>query len=211
MKPRMLLVALAMIGLATTARLPQAAADEAEAARLAARGKALRYTRKTTDPPASIDTGGARILVNAPLAAVRAIVTDYGGYAKLVKPFDQSRVLSRKKGVTDVFLRVPVLNGTASIWAVIRVAAPVKDGDGEAIVARLAQGNVDDFRAVWRLHPAGPDKTILSLELLVDPKLPIPASLVTPELASAADKAVTAVQNRAHGQRSGDARNTARR
>ena len=39
--------------------------------------------------------------------------------------------------------------------------------------------------------------TIVKLELLVDPKLPIPGPMLTPELQSAADKAVTAVRDRA--------------
>ena len=38
-----------------------ARAGDEEAARLEARGKALRYTQKTTDPENSIDTGGAAI------------------------------------------------------------------------------------------------------------------------------------------------------
>ena len=63
-----------------------------------------------------------------------------------------------------------------------------KDGD---------KGNVDDFRAVWRLRAVDENRTVLKLEILVDPKLPLPASMVTPELAYAADKAVTAVRDRA--------------
>jgi hypothetical protein len=40
----------------------------------------------------------------------------------------------------------------------------------------------------------------VKLELLVDPKLPLPGSAVTPELQYAADKAVTAVRDKAENK-----------
>lgn len=188
------LLSLALFALPGTAR-GEGADDEAAA--LAKRSKALRYSVKTMEPQNSIDTGGAAIYVNAPLAEVRKIVTNYRSYDKLIQPFEQSRVLSRKKGVSEVYFEVPVMHGAVKIWAVVHIDQPVKDGVGEKIVARYSRGNVDDFRAVWRLRAVDDTHTIVKLELLVDPKLPIPGSAVTPELSYAADKAVTAVRNRA--------------
>jgi ribosome-associated toxin RatA of RatAB toxin-antitoxin module len=180
--------------------LPAAShAEDDEAVALQKRGKALRYSLKTTSPASSIDTGGAAIYVNAPIAAVRKIVTDYRHYDEFIKPFQQSRVLSRRKGVSEVYFEVPVLHGAAKIWVVTHIDPPTKDGVGEKIVARYSRGNVDDFRAVWRLRAVDDSHTIVKLELLVDPTLPIPGSAVTPELQYAADKAVTAVRDRAHG------------
>jgi ribosome-associated toxin RatA of RatAB toxin-antitoxin module len=172
------------------------AADE-EAANLAAQGKALRYTKKTTSPASPIDTGAAAILVNAPIATVRKIVTAYGTYQKFLSPFDQSRVLAKRKGVSEVYLQVPILHGAVRIWTVAEMSPPAKDGAGEVITGRFKRGNVSDFRANWRLRAVDGDHTILKLELLVDPKMPFPASLVTTHLVKAADKAVTAVRDRA--------------
>ena len=61
----------------------------------------------------------------------------------------------------------------------------------------MQKGNVDDFRALWRLRAVDAEHTIVKLEILVDPKLPAPASIVTPELCTAAEKAVTGVRTHA--------------
>ena len=175
-----------------------ARAEDEEASKLANRGKALRYDATHSEPTTSkIGWGGAAILVNAPMNQVRQVVTDYRNYEKFIKPFDSSKLISKKNGASEVYLQVPVMHGAAKIWAVVKIAAPVKDGDGEKIVARYVKGNVDDFVAVWRLRPTEDGGgTVLKLELLVDPKLPLPNSMVTGELKYAADLAVTAVRDR---------------
>lgn len=173
-------------------------AEDSEAVALEKRGKAQRYTVKTTSPDSPIDTGGAAIFVKAPIHEVRKVVTDYRHYSQFIKPFfEQSRLISRKKGVSEVYFEVPVAHGAVKIWAVVLIDPPSKDAVGETIVARYSRGNVDDFRAVWRLRAVDEAHTIVKLELLVDPKLPLPGSMVTPELQYASDKAVTAVRERA--------------
>jgi ribosome-associated toxin RatA of RatAB toxin-antitoxin module len=189
---------LGFLALALASMPSGAHADEdAEAQTLAKRKKALRYSVKTVAPANAIDTGGAAIYVNAPIAAVRKVVTDYRHYDEFIKPFEQSRLLSRKKGVSEVYFEVPIAHGAAKVWCVVNIAEPVKDGESEKIVATYNRGNVDDFRAVWRLRAVDATHTIVKLELLVDPKLPLPGSVVTPELQYAADKAVTGVRDRA--------------
>jgi ribosome-associated toxin RatA of RatAB toxin-antitoxin module len=190
-----------MLLMAVLSLSPRAArADDDEASKLAARGAAARYTLKTTAPPSPIDMGGASILVNAPLATVRKIVTAYGSYQTFLSPFDQSRVLAKRKGVSEVYLQVPILNGAVHIWAVADLSPPKKNGAGEEITARFKRGNVDDFRANWHLRAIDEGRTVLKLELLVAPKLPFPSSIVTAQLVNAAEKAVTAVRDRAQAQ-----------
>jgi ribosome-associated toxin RatA of RatAB toxin-antitoxin module len=174
-----------------------AAAADDEAAKLEARGDAMRYTYKTTSPPNSIDTGGAAIFVNAPYATVRQIVLDYRHYTEFMKPLSQSKVLSRKNGVSELYMEAPILHGAAKVWAVVQVAAPTKEGAGEKIDIRYLRGNVDDLHMVWRMRPVDATHTVLKLDILVDPTLPVPSALVTPELSYAADKAVTAVRDKA--------------
>jgi len=191
------LVSLAMLSAASAGH---ASGKDEEAAALEKRGKALRYALKTIAPANPIDTGAAAILVNAPISEVRKIITDFRKYDQIIKPFEKSRVLSRRKGVSEVYFEVPVAHGAVKIWVVAHVDAPVKDGVGEKIVAKYSRGNVDDFRAVWRLRAVDDTHTIVKLELLVDPKLPLPGSAVTPELQYAADKAVTAVRDKAENK-----------
>lgn len=172
-------------------------AGDNEAVRLERLGRAERYTKATTSPKNSIDTGGAAIYVNAPIDVVRRIVTDFRNYEKTIKSFKQSKLLSRNKGVSEVYLEVPILHGAATVWVVALIGQPVLEGNEEKITARMLRGNVDDFRAVWRLRAVDAEHTIVKLELLVDPSLPAPASLVTPELTSASANAVTGVRKHA--------------
>lgn len=172
-------------------------AGDDEATRLEHRGRAERYTKATTAPKNSIDTGGAAIYVHAPIDVVRRIITDYRNYEKTIKAFKKSKLLSRNKGVSEVYLEVPILHGAATVWVVALMSTPFIEGNEEKITARMLRGNVDDFRAVWRLRAVDAEHTIVKLELLVDPSLPAPASLVTPELCTAADNAVTSVRKHA--------------
>ncbi|WP_437593100.1 SRPBCC family protein [Sorangium sp. So ce1000] len=197
--------ALAVLSLSLTPRAARAADADAETEKLASLGKALRYTLKTTGPTAAIDTGGAAILVKAPLSTVRKIVTSYGSYKTFIGPFDQSRVLAKRKGTSEVYLQVPIMNGAAHIWTVADMSPPTKDGADEVISGRHKRGNVADFRARWRLRAVDEHHTILKLELFVAPKLPVPPSVVTTQLVKAADKAVTAVRNRAQSEAPPDA------
>ncbi|WP_437281751.1 hypothetical protein WME90_14720 [Sorangium sp. So ce375] len=197
---------LAVLALSLSPRAARAA--DAESEKLASLGKALRYTLKTTGPAAAIDTGGAAILVKAPLTTVRKIVTSYGSYKTFIGPFDQSRVLAKRKGTSEVYLQVPILNGAAHIWTVADMSPPTKDGADEVISGRHKRGNVADFRARWRLRAVDEHHTILKLELFVAPTLPFPPSVVTTQLVKAADKAVTAVRNRAQSEAPPGARAT---
>ncbi|KYG05288.1 hypothetical protein BE21_41725 [Sorangium cellulosum] len=195
---------LAVLALSLSPRAARAA--DAESEKLASLGKALRYTLKTTAPASTIDTGGAAILIKAPLPTVRKIVTSYGSYKSFITSFDQSRVLAKRKGTSEVYLQVPILNGAAHIWTVADMSPPTKDGADEVISGRHKRGNVADFRARWRLRAVDEHHTILKLELFVDPKLPFPPSAVTTQLARAADKAVTAVRSRAQAEAPASAR-----
>ncbi|WP_438020020.1 hypothetical protein WMF18_13540 [Sorangium sp. So ce315] len=194
------LIAFSLAVLALSLSPRSAHAADAESEKLASLGRALRYTLKTTGPASPIDTGGAAILVKAPLPAVRKLVTSYGSYKTLISPFDQSRVLAKRKGSSEVYLQVPILNGAAHIWTVADMSPPTKDGADEVISGRFKRGNVADFRARWRLRAVDDQHTILKLEIFVAPKLPFPPSAVTTQLVRAADKAVTAVRDRAEGK-----------
>jgi ribosome-associated toxin RatA of RatAB toxin-antitoxin module len=193
---RSALIAASLAFLSLVSRDGDAAKDD-EADKLKAKGEAVEYVLKTTDPANAIDTGGAAVFINAPIEDVRKIVQDYGHYNQLVKTFEQSRVLEKKKGTAQVYLSIPVLHGALTIWAVSRFSPPEKDGTGEKITSKYERGNLADFRGTWRLRAVDETHTVLKLELLVDPKLPVPTSLITGELKSAAWKGVMAVREKA--------------
>jgi ribosome-associated toxin RatA of RatAB toxin-antitoxin module len=173
-----------------------------EVAALEQKGEAIRYARAT--PGSDIETGGASILVSAPLARVERLVLRFGRYKELVPAFAQSRLVqTHKTGEQDVYLEVPVMHGAAKIWGLLRFSKPTRDKNGSslAISARMMKGNVDDFRAVWRLRAVDDKRTMVKLELFVDPDLPVPTALIEKGLTIAADKGVTAIRDFAEGRK----------
>lgn len=167
--------------LACTAALP-ASADTAPR-------KAVRYSVMT--PYSDVKAGAARIQIDAPIDEVTRIISDFDHYDKLNKNFDKSKVVGKAGKKTDVYLQVKILKGAGKIWAVVRFE-PIVEANGERLLkAHMLNGNVDRLDATWRIKRIDDGKTELSLEMLILPSIPFPSSLITPELQSAADKAVS--------------------
>jgi ribosome-associated toxin RatA of RatAB toxin-antitoxin module len=152
-------------------------------------------------PNSSLDAGAARVLVQAPADSARSVVTDYGRYSRIITQFKNARVLGRSGANTDVYFEVPILNGVSKVWAVVRFAPPETQGNQEIIRGRLVKGNVKRLDATWRIEKLDPEKSVLSLELLMVPDLPAPKALVAEELRKAAGKAVNAARNEAERRR----------
>ena len=170
-------------------------AEPTETERLVRSHATERYS--VAVPGYSIRAGGGMTAINAPLSTVRRVVTDYGHYADFMPRFQKSRIVGKSGPNTDVYLQVSILHGAANIWAVTRFGPPVAEGAGERIEGRLhAQGNVDQLLAIWHLLPVDDNHTIAKIELLIVPKLPLPGSVVTPELEYASDQAVSATRDR---------------
>jgi len=175
---------------------PVDAGSSAEAARLRQSRDAVRYS--VAMPGTTIPAGGAMLAVDAPLASVRQIVTDYAHYQDFVPGFQKSRILAMSASGTDVYLQAPILHGAATLWAVVRFAPLVRDAWGERIEGRRrGPANVDDLRATWRLTSIDAGHTVLKLELLIVPSLPLPASMITPQLEESSEDAVRACRDRA--------------
>lgn len=194
---RLVLTTLALFAFAATPLTVRAdGGADAETARLLQSHQTERYD--VAVPGHSIRAGGGMTAVNAPASEVKKIILDFGHYADFMPRFQRSRIVGKSAAGTDVYLQVPILHGAATVWAVTRFAPPVKDGKGERISGQMAgQGNVDDMRASWHIIPVDDTHTILKCEILIVPKLPLPGSVVTPELSYAADQAVSATRDRA--------------
>jgi ribosome-associated toxin RatA of RatAB toxin-antitoxin module len=123
---------------------------------------------------------------------------DFDRYPEFISKFDKAKVVGRDGAKTDVYLQVPILKGAAKVWAVVRFEPPkTLNEDEEVIAASMVKGNVKRLDATWRIKKIDADNTQLNLEMLIVPKLPVPGSLVTGEVAYAADEAVTGSRNRA--------------
>jgi hypothetical protein len=147
-------------------------------------------------PGSDIGIGGATLGIYAPMSEVLKVVLDFRKYNTILPRLEQSRIVGKQDGKTDVYVRAPIMRGVVHIWGVIRFS-PAKPwaGKGKTLTGRLVKGNVEAYQGRWKLYPCGEDRTILQCEQFVDLKIPVPSSLVTPELEWAADKAVTAVRD----------------
>jgi|SoiMethySBSTD1v2_1073268.scaffolds.fasta_scaffold10439_6 ribosome-associated toxin RatA of RatAB toxin-antitoxin module len=184
----------AAVGLALVT--PSAVAKPTEEAqRLMKLRDAERYEVQT--PHSSIKAGAARVHVAAPTDAVRKIVTDYKNYPDFISKFEKAHVVGKEGDKTDVYLQVPILKGAAKIWAVVRFDPPKNVNGEEQVSGSMVKGNVKRLDATWRIRKIDDQNTQLNLELLIVPKLPVPGSLVTGEVAYAADEAVMGSRNRA--------------
>lgn len=173
--------------------------EESEGARLSRTRAAERYS--VAFPGQSIRAGGAKIAVDAPLSEVRKVIVDFSRYAEFMPRFERSRIVKKSKEGVDVYLQVPILRGAATVWAVTRFEPPIVEGGGQRIQGKMTdQGNVRDMQAIWHLQPIDQNRTLLKLELLIIPKLPLPASVITPELEYAAEQAVVASRDRAEAR-----------
>jgi hypothetical protein len=178
-----ILSTLLVAGIACMGALPAAADTGTPSA------KAQRYSVLT--PYSDVKAGAARIRIQAPIDVVTQIVTDFNHYDKLNKNFDKSRVIGKAGKKTDVYLQVKILKGAGRIWAVIRFD-PLTEVNGTRILkAHMRNGNVERLDATWHIKRIDDSTTELSLEMLILPSIPFPSSLITPELQSAADKAVS--------------------
>jgi ribosome-associated toxin RatA of RatAB toxin-antitoxin module len=144
------------------------------------------------------ETGRAEIFVNAPVSAVRAAVTDYANYAKVIPKFQKAKVLKKSGATTDVYLMIPILKGSANIWSVQHFEAPVAAGKNEVVAGKSLQGNVDALNTRWTYRAVDATHSILSCEIYVEPKIPLPGGTVSKEAQRAAAEAVVSV--RAHAE-----------
>jgi ribosome-associated toxin RatA of RatAB toxin-antitoxin module len=154
-----------------------------------------RFTVKV--PNSGREASAARTLAHASSEGLQSVVTDYARYSSIITKFKNARVVGRSGGRTDVYLEVPILGGFSKIWAVVRFETPEVQGNQHIIRGRLVRGNVKRLDATWRIEKVEEKKSILSLELLMVPDLPAPASVVSAELRKAAGQAVNAARNEA--------------
>lgn len=173
------------------------AAPPVDAATPTTTAKAQKAKRYRVPTPYQQQAGGAQIRVAAPAEVVRKVVTDYQRYKTFIPRFDKSQVVGRSGKSTDVYLQIPILNGAAKLWAVVRFGPPKTEAGEEIIRGKLVKGNLERFDAVWRIKKIDETSTQLKLEMLVVPKIPFPKSYLTKRAEYAADKAVTGSRKRA--------------
>jgi ribosome-associated toxin RatA of RatAB toxin-antitoxin module len=138
--------------------------------------------------------GNSTVVVNAPIKLVRKTILDFGKYADFMPHYKAARLLRRHKdGTREVYMQWSALHGAIKMWARFEMS-PVNGEDGERWDSKFLDGNVRDAQAVWRIKELPNDRTELSLQVFLYPKLPLPASLLNEENTSGAEKGVVAMR-----------------
>jgi hypothetical protein len=192
----------ATLAVATPAPLARADTPDPEAARLSAGGHSVKWN--WTPPGRNERFGHAETLIHASMIDVKRLVLDYARYKELAPSITTSRVVSHwPDGSSDVYLQMGVLNNTISFWNVTRFEPPKTTGNDEVIEGKMVpgKGNIDNSMVIWTLHPAGEGWTVLKFDVLLNPGLPAPQSLIDEQLRDSAMDAVNSIHDRAQGSK----------
>jgi hypothetical protein len=96
-----------------------------------------------------------------------------------------------------------VLNNTINFWNVTRFS-PLHDAGGNEIVEGTmvpGKGNIDSSQCIWTMHAAGDGWTVLKFDVLLNPGMPAPQSLIDEQLRDSAMDVVNSIHDRAQGSR----------
>lgn len=151
-------------------------------------------------PTGGVEWGRVEGVLDAGTEDVLAILHDYSKYAGLFPYFQTTKVLSQRGADAIVYLEAKVLHGAATLWGQVRMkSVPGVDGT-EVIDVKMMKGksNVAEFLARWEVTPIdGGERTKVAFQLLVDPDLPVPNSIVSNEMKNSVGKAFRALRKRA--------------
>lgn len=164
------------------------------AARLMRHGEAELYTLERPNDPGPI--GAARVHIAAPLATVRAILSDFKGYHKVLSNLRRATMVGRSGADTDVYVEVPVPGSNAKVWALLRFSPIRKLGpDGDRLEARLLRGNVKRLDVSCVTRKIDEDNTQLDLWILLVPHESFPSAIVARAASAVAGKLVRRIRD----------------
>ena len=163
------------------------------AARLEAAGGSMSWSY--TPKGRSERFGHAEALALAPPIYVRDQAVDYAHYKDMSNGrIRTSRLVDKRPGSTDVYLQVPVLHGMVTLWQVLRFSDVHRAADGtETITGTLVRGNVHAAEMTLTIRPAGAGRSIVAVDMMLEPGFAAPQSMVDAELRDAARSAVRAL------------------
>jgi ribosome-associated toxin RatA of RatAB toxin-antitoxin module len=177
----------------------EGAAPSAGSTKAAAKPSTAVATANVPGPTGGVDWGRAEGIIDARMSDVLAILHDYARYAGLFPHFEKSRVLSQRGGDAIVYLEAKVLHGAATLWGQVRMSSVAPTPGTHVVEAKMMKGksNMSQFLARWEVQPVGDgQRTKVAFQLLVDPDLPFPDSVVSGEMKNSAGHAFRALRKR---------------
>lgn len=174
-------------------------ASDPQVARLLQAKKTLKWNYA---PAGTSDRyGHAEALVAAPADAVAKTATEFGKYRTLHHKFASARVIAKEGPNTDVYMRYPVQIGRFKIefYEVMRFGAPRVDGGTHVIEGTGIKGDMKTGRTVITVRPVDAKHCVISVDVLLVPKIPAPQSLIDEELRDGAEDFVNGLKDRSQG------------
>ncbi len=154
----------------------------------------------TTLPHSGTSTRWGRAIgvVDSPFSVVSRVVRDYDNYTDFLPHFEQSRVLSRRsRRDATVYMEAKIIRGTVTIWSEMRLQSR-QSGDTLIVEGAMQNGNIDRMLARFEVTPLdGGRRSLLAFQLLVEPRVPVPASVYTSQNESAVRRSIAALRERA--------------
>jgi ribosome-associated toxin RatA of RatAB toxin-antitoxin module len=142
----------------------------------------------------SVAWGRAVGIVEAPIEQVMAVVESYADYQSFMPHFKTSKVLSQRGSSALVYMQASIAKDTMTLWAQLKVGPGANVGDTRVIRAKMMSGNMNAMEAVWEVTPVDAERTLVSFQLVMDPKLPLPSSFITGQNQKAAAKTIRALR-----------------
>lgn len=143
--------------------------------------------------------GRAEGVIDAQPEDVLEVLRDYAHYAGLFPHFEKSRVLSQRGTDAIVYLEAKILFGATTLWGQVRMTSTSPAPDTYVVEAKMmkGKGNIEQLLARWEVRPtADGARSAVVFQLLVDPDLPVPDSMVSSELKNSAGRAFRALRKR---------------
>lgn len=146
--------------------------------------------------------GHAEALVDAPAEKVAKVVTDFGRYKELHRKFATARVVGKEGDATDVYMRYPVHIGrfTVEFHEVMRFASPRQESGAQIVEGRGVQGDMKQGHTRITVKPIDDKHALLTVDVLLVPKIPAPQVLIDEELRDGAEDYVNGIKDRAQGR-----------
>jgi hypothetical protein len=135
---------------------------------------ALEVLRLDAASSGGIYTVDAELVLDAPPAAVHAVITDYEHLTNLSPRIEESRVLEKESNATLVFTRV---EGCFAFFCrtIDRVERVVEFGPDHVEATTLPdQSDVGFGKVVWVLHASGEDATRVEYYTALEPTFWVP-------------------------------------
>jgi ribosome-associated toxin RatA of RatAB toxin-antitoxin module len=154
-------------------------------------------TTQISEEGSNISWGHAVAVIDQPIEEVFPVVVDYANYVNFMPNFTKSKVLAQRGNRAMVYMEVSVAAGTFTLWGQLKFSERAAEGSTRVIEVSLLEGNMDAFRARWRLTPVeGGARTEVDFKIYVDPDMPLPSSVFSRENERAAGKSIRALRTR---------------